>query len=303
MCKGKAKAARREPNGKYFGQNEPFFPLPFFAEMAGKDAYLVIFFRKYTNCIKICRRIEAAQSVISRPAIQIKILLRMVCQTAAKRMSSVPKPLPWQEGRRATDTNTIGRQALPAVSHKAVCSGRSEKVPTSSLPSRMPTPVPTGCPVRFYPDPKGVPTAKSPFDAAGLSPHREAGNGHSSGKSAFWIESFIGFSFGKKLILVILFYHIKRNCGIITERQMRYSAAPNPFSAFAQGGRNGCGRCKKRGAGCFLCKWKSGHSRRLQSDDVAQAWVMRHTIFSLCGISCGRKNKTVAVMGKYFPLK
>ena len=48
MCKGKAKAARREPNGKYFGQNEPFFSLPFFAEMAGKDAYLVIFFRKYT---------------------------------------------------------------------------------------------------------------------------------------------------------------------------------------------------------------------------------------------------------------
>ena len=37
MCKGKAKAARREPNGKYFGQNEPFFSLPFFAEMAGKD--------------------------------------------------------------------------------------------------------------------------------------------------------------------------------------------------------------------------------------------------------------------------
>ena len=29
MCKGKAKAARREPNGKYFGQNEPFFSLPF----------------------------------------------------------------------------------------------------------------------------------------------------------------------------------------------------------------------------------------------------------------------------------
>ena len=84
MCKGKAKAARREPNGKYFGQNEPFFSLPFFAEIAGKDAYLVIFFRKYTNCIKICRRIEAAQSVISRPAIQIKILLRMVCQTAGK---------------------------------------------------------------------------------------------------------------------------------------------------------------------------------------------------------------------------
>ena len=51
MCKGKAKAARREPNGKYFGQNEPFFPLPFFAEMAGKDAYLVIFFRKYTNSV------------------------------------------------------------------------------------------------------------------------------------------------------------------------------------------------------------------------------------------------------------
>ena len=127
--------------------------------------------------------------------------------------------------------------------------------------------------------------------------------GIASGKSAFWIESFIGFSFGKKLILVILFYHIKINCGIITERQMRYSAAPNPFSAFAQGGRNGCGRCKKRGAGCFLCKWKSGYSRRLQSDDVAQAWVMRHTIFSLCEISCGRKNKTVAVMGKYFPLK
>lgn len=114
MCKGKAKAARREPNGKYFGQNEPFFSLPFFAEIAGKDAYLVIFFRKYTNCIKICRRIEAAQSVISRPAIQIKILLRMVCQTAGKTNELCAQArCPGRRGAELSDTNTIGRQALP----------------------------------------------------------------------------------------------------------------------------------------------------------------------------------------------
>ena len=152
-------------------------------------------------------------------------------------MSSVPKPLPWQEGRRATRYKYHWPSGFARrSSHKGGLQRPQRKKcrPALCRPG-MPTPVPTGCPVRFYPDPKGVPTAKSLLMQLDCHLIEKPGNGHSIRQSAFWIESFIGFSFGKKLILVILFYHIKRNCGIITERQMRYSAAPNPFSAFAQG--------------------------------------------------------------------
>lgn len=52
-------------------------------------------------------------------------------------MSSVPKPLPWQEGRRAIRYKYHWPSGFARrSSHKAVSSGRSEKVPTSSLPSR-----------------------------------------------------------------------------------------------------------------------------------------------------------------------
>ena len=111
--------------------------------------------------------------------------------------------------------------------------------------------------------------------------------GIASGKSAFWIESFIGFSFGKKLILVILFYHIKRNCGIITERQMRYSAAPNPFSAFAQGGETVVGAVKSAVQAVFCVSGNPG----IPGGSKAMIWRK----LGLCGTPFFRFVESVVV--------